>query len=186
MQFDTPYYRQRAEPANVKHALIDPSHTFYPTSNFKKRRNLRVYSHKKNEPNVVQLTARRRVTYNIDGKPIIRLNDEREDKETFTDFTPVDEYRVTLQTNQRFFEKINNTQSLKDKLKFVGEFTGKPFRVSKQNGISQSINFDDIKTRVGESAYDSQSRPKTDQGSRRSKHTAISAREDRRKTELGH
>ena len=30
MQTDTPYYRDRvAEPFNVEHALIDPSHTFF-------------------------------------------------------------------------------------------------------------------------------------------------------------
>lgn len=28
MQDDTPFYRDKLEPYNVKHALVDPSHTF--------------------------------------------------------------------------------------------------------------------------------------------------------------
>ena len=28
MQSDTPFYKDKLEPANVKHALVDPSHTF--------------------------------------------------------------------------------------------------------------------------------------------------------------
>jgi hypothetical protein len=38
MQMDTPYYRDFQEAFNVKHALVDPSHTFVankrPTKDF--------------------------------------------------------------------------------------------------------------------------------------------------------
>lgn len=107
MQFDTPYYRDKADVANVGHALVDPSHTFHPNRYTKKRRNFKVYSFKKSEPNTERLTAKRRVTYNIDGKPIIRLCDQVNDHPSMKEFTPMDDYRMTQKTNRDLFSKLN-------------------------------------------------------------------------------
>jgi hypothetical protein len=42
-QPDTVYYRELLAPFNIKHALIDPSHTFYPGN---RKRNLTTFDFK--------------------------------------------------------------------------------------------------------------------------------------------
>ena len=76
MQFDTPYYRDRLESVNTRHALVDPSHTFtFDNRKNKTPKDFRKYNHKKTELNTVELTSRGRVTYDEKGRAVLRLND---------------------------------------------------------------------------------------------------------------
>ena len=48
------------------------------------------------------------------------------------------------------FGKLNKTASLKDKIAIHGKFNNnKPFKVYKNNGTTQSINMDDLKSKIG-------------------------------------
>lgn len=45
MQDDTPFYKDKLEPVNIKHALVDPSHTFNQPLYHKTRKNINLLSY---------------------------------------------------------------------------------------------------------------------------------------------
>lgn len=76
MQWDTPHYRDgRVNPANIKHALVDPSHTFTYMPNHKTRRmmDFMSYTHKARDKSSEQLDREKLETFDFRGTLIRRL-----------------------------------------------------------------------------------------------------------------
>lgn len=81
LQKDTAHYRGYLSPANVKHALVDPSHTFTMPNNHHTRRPMDFmrYDLKGNKDNKTEtLQYVRRETFDINGNMILRLPEERD------------------------------------------------------------------------------------------------------------
>jgi len=77
------------------------------------------------------LTAIRRVTYDTQGTPIIRLNDNF----PLTDGgTPVEEYKRKSLQNKKFFKEMKKAGSLNEKLKISQSLSNSLFRINKPNG----------------------------------------------------
>lgn len=102
MQMDTPYYRDHQEAVNIKHALVDPSHTF--VANRPSTKDFTLITKKQNELNSKELQRIRRVTYDPKGQPIIRLNDISSHNHTVD---PLSDYKNVRTSNQHFFRQIS-------------------------------------------------------------------------------
>jgi len=81
LQKDTAHYRGYLSPANVKHALVDPSHTFTMPNYHHTRRPMDFMRYdlkgtKDNKTETLQYV--RRETFDINGKMILRLPEERD------------------------------------------------------------------------------------------------------------
>lgn len=72
---DSPYYRGRIAPFNVKHGLVDPSHTMTMPANHKTRRTMDFmdYSRKKNDWTSRERQHLTRETANFTGATYLRL-----------------------------------------------------------------------------------------------------------------
>lgn len=76
LQEDAPYYRSKIEPFNIKHALVDPSHTFNHPLYHKTRKDLDLlgYDLKYGQDKTVrQLQHIRRETIDYNSTNIVRL-----------------------------------------------------------------------------------------------------------------
>lgn len=81
MQADAPHYRGSMSPYNVKHALVDPSHTFIHPPNHKTRREMDFtkYDWKKGRDTLSKDRQHfRRETFDIHGNMILRLPEQRD------------------------------------------------------------------------------------------------------------
>lgn len=80
LAYDSPYYRGRVAPFNVKHGLVDPSHTMMHTSEHHTRRNMDFmgYNKKTGEPDSRYLQHVRRETPHFTGSTLIRLPEARD------------------------------------------------------------------------------------------------------------
>ena len=116
MQGDTPFYRDKLEPYNVKHALVDPSHTFNQPLYHSTRKNLNLLGYdSKNgmDKTVRQIQHERRETVDFSGKNIMRLPERRDYIGEESD--PVVEYYRKRDANKKFFrlrseEKVDLSQ----------------------------------------------------------------------------
>ena len=98
MQIDTPYFRDELAPYNVKHGLVDPSHTFMSPP--KKRRNLQLIDMKGDKDRTCeQLQAYRRVTADYDAKAVMRLP-EPHDYYPGEQMSPIEKYFKTKRANE--------------------------------------------------------------------------------------
>ena len=98
MQVDTPYFKDVLAPYNVKHGLVDPSHTFMSPP--KKRRNLTLIDMKGDKERTCrELQAYRRETADYDAKAVVRLP-EPHDYYPEEQPSPLEKYRKTLKTNE--------------------------------------------------------------------------------------
>ena len=76
MQQDSPYFRRNLAPANVKHALVDPSHMFKQSPT--KRRSVDRYCLKGNrEKSLMEMQSNSRETFDYDNKKIVQMPDFR-------------------------------------------------------------------------------------------------------------
>ena len=81
LQEDAPYYRSKIEPFNVKHALVDPSHTFNHPLYHKTRKNLDLLGYDLKygaDKTVRQLQHIRRETIDYVDDKILRLPEKRD------------------------------------------------------------------------------------------------------------
>lgn len=116
MQDDTPFYRNKLEPFNVKHALVDPSHTFNQPLYHKTRKDTNLLGYDKKDGGDktmrhLQHTRRETVDYTSDN--ILRLPEKRDYIGEEND--PVTEYYRKRDENKKFFrlrseEKVDLTQ----------------------------------------------------------------------------
>lgn len=93
MQEDCPYYKDKMAPFNVKHALVDPSHTFSHPLYHKTRKDLNLlgYDHKNGLDRTVRdLQYVRRETIDYNSSNILRLPERRD--YIGEDSDPVTEY----------------------------------------------------------------------------------------------
>lgn len=107
MQEDTPHYRGALRPYNVKHALVDPSHTFIHPTYHKTRADMDFtkYDWKAGKDTTSRgLQHIRRETFDFDGKMILRLPEKR-DYLKEEEENPVDSYYKTRKDNEGFFNK---------------------------------------------------------------------------------
>jgi hypothetical protein len=98
---DTAHYRGKMEPYNVKHALIDPSHTFtHPTYHHTRRDfDLMGYDKKNGRDKTCKnLQHIRRETFDFNGTMILRLP-ERRDLDVGVKEDPVGDYYNTRKSN---------------------------------------------------------------------------------------
>lgn len=142
MQLDTPYFRDVLEAFNVKHALVDPSHTF--VANRPSTKDFKIYTKKKHELTSKELQQTRRVTYDPKGQPIIRLNDISSHSNTLD---PLSEYNHVKSSNDHFFRQISKAKNTSDKIKMSSTLTGQPFRISRADGSKQVLNGFEIPSR---------------------------------------
>jgi len=109
MQSDSPFFRGDTKPFNVKHALVDPSHTFKHVP--KKSFDFNTVCHKNGKDKTsATLQKERRNTQHFDGAHIIRLPDSRDRKmqrKSTEVSSPVDEFRQTVESNSKFFGRRN-------------------------------------------------------------------------------
>ena len=125
MQSDTAYFKDDRGPANVKHALVDMSHTLYEKplqcklrsdAEIRARKNYLRYDFKRAgaEKKSENLQHERRVTYDFNGTAIVRLAEKRdligEEKED-----PVESYYRAKQDNDSYFKALSRAESLSDK-----------------------------------------------------------------------
>ena len=77
---DTAYFRGRVAPYNVKHALVDPSHTFtMPNSHeTKKELDYMGYTKKARDMSARQWQHKKRETYDYNGTMVLRLPEKRD------------------------------------------------------------------------------------------------------------
>lgn len=116
MQEDTPYYRNKLEPFNVKHALVDPSHTFNYPLNHKSRKDVDLLGYDLKygaDKTVRQLQHERRETIDYNSSNIVRLPERRDYIGEEQD--PVAEYYKKRNENRKFFrlrseEKVDLNQ----------------------------------------------------------------------------
>lgn len=99
-QQDSVYYRENLVPYNVKHALVDPSHSYHPAN---KQRNYSQYDFKgRAQKSSEELNAERRTTVDYDGKHVVRLP-ESKDFYPGENYDPLSSFRATKGENKRFF-----------------------------------------------------------------------------------
>lgn len=91
---------------------------------------MHIHNLKRHEPDTVRLTAQRRVTYDIEGKPLIRLAGDKNDRAE----TSVGDYLDTKRSNDEFFKKLNKTVSLNDKLALSSSHYNKKCDIKRVNG----------------------------------------------------
>lgn len=106
LQSDGPHYRGNMSPYNVKHALVDPSHTFtHPTTHkTRKAMDFTKYDWKRGTDKTSRnLQHIKRETFDIHGKMILRLPEERDYFGEEGD--PVTTFHETLRSNKDFFKK---------------------------------------------------------------------------------
>ena len=119
MQKDTPYFRDKLSPFNVKHALVDPSHTFtmLPHHTTRKDIDMLAYDPKLGKDKTSrELQSIRRTTYDIYGKVVLRLPEHRD---YWGESDPVEDYFAIKDVNKQFFkmkseEKIDLTKFNRD------------------------------------------------------------------------
>jgi hypothetical protein len=106
LQADTMYFRQSQTSTaaiDMQHALVDPSHTFHqePRKMQGRNKSYMVYDLKPKGKEMTQtaINHTRRVTYGIDGKPIVRLVEQRDLVGETKTITPVEEYLRTKSQN---------------------------------------------------------------------------------------
>ena len=77
---DSPYYRGRVAPFNVKHALVDPAHTMVMPASHKTRRTMDFmdYSRKKQDWTSRERQHKTRETANFNGDTYLRLPESRD------------------------------------------------------------------------------------------------------------
>jgi hypothetical protein len=99
----------------------------------------------------------RRVTYGIDGKPIVRLVEQRDliGEDTLT---PMQEYVRTKSQNQDYFKELDRAASIEDKMRITTKYTGNTIKLK-----HKSIFMDKETSSQVKSIFDSKSRPKTSQ-----------------------
>jgi hypothetical protein len=81
MQADGPYYRGHLSPFNVKHGMVDPSHTHMnPADDHEhKDMNFSAYDWKKGRDKYAKdIQHSRRETFDIYGKMVLRLPEKRD------------------------------------------------------------------------------------------------------------
>ena len=96
LQSDGPHYRGNLSPFNVKHALVDPSHTHIHPSYHKTRKEMDFgqYDWKKGKDKTSRnLQHFKRETFDIHGTMILRLPEERDYFGDSSD--PVSKFRDT-------------------------------------------------------------------------------------------
>lgn len=109
LQTDSPHFRGQLSPYNVKHALVDPSHThvhppYHPT---RKEMNFTAYDWKQGKDNTSRnLQHIKRETYDFNGKMILRLPEERDYFGEGPD--PISSYYSTKKSNEGFFQKSSD------------------------------------------------------------------------------
>lgn len=106
LQADGPHYRGNMSPFNVKHALVDPSHTFTQPASHKTRKDMDFtnYDWKKGQDRTCRnLQHVKRETFDIHGNMILRLTENRDYFGEESD--PVTEFHQTMRTNQDSFKK---------------------------------------------------------------------------------
>ena len=128
-QTDTPYFRDRVgEPYNMKHALVDPSHTFQDKTVTNSRGKYNVfYLKKKAEKDSKKLAHERRVTYDMKGNVLLRLS-ERRDSFGGVDpdhVDPLENFKKVKQANKNYFEEANRAESLEDRVRISAKHTSK-------------------------------------------------------------
>ena len=101
---DSPYYRGRVAPFNVKHGLVDPSHTMTMPATHKTRRTMDFmdYSRKKQDWTSRERQHKTRETANFNGNTYLRLPEQRDyfsDQES----NPLDTYLNTRDMNEKYF-----------------------------------------------------------------------------------
>lgn len=104
LQEDAPYYRSKIEPFNVKHALVDPSHTFNHPLHHKTRKNIDLLGYDLKyggDKTIRQLQHLRRETIDYNSSNIVRLPERRDYVGEDTD--PVTEYYRKRNDNRKFF-----------------------------------------------------------------------------------
>lgn len=116
---DSPYFRGLNGAFNVKHGLVDPSHTMVMPPSHKTRRimDFMDYSRKKNEWTSRDRQHLTRETPNFNGTTYIRLPEQR-DYFGEGDMNPLDTYLQTKDYNDKFF-KLNTEQKIN-----LNKFTG--------------------------------------------------------------
>lgn len=124
MQTDSAYFKDNRGPVNVKHALVDMSHTMYEkplqcklraAAETRARKNYLKYDFKRpGEKKSESLQHERRVTYDFNGTPIVRLAEKRdlvgEEKED-----PVESYYKAKMDNDSYFKALSRADSLSEK-----------------------------------------------------------------------
>ena len=116
MQEDCPYYKDKLQPFNVKHALVDPSHTFNHPLYHKTRKDLDLLGYDQKlgaDKTVRELQYVRRETIDYNSSNILRLPERRDYIGEETD--PVTEYSKKRDANRKFFkmrsqEKVDLSQ----------------------------------------------------------------------------
>jgi hypothetical protein len=143
------------EPYNVKHALIDPSHTFTHPLYHHTRRDFDLWGYdKKNgkDRGIKELQHVRRETFDFNGKMIYRLP-ERRDLERGYSEDPVHDYHTTKRNNSEFFKsadrskvdvsRFNNGNYLTSPIAPVGIAKQKNYFVNKQRSNSTGAFFNE-------------------------------------------
>lgn len=120
LQTDTPYYRDRVgEAQSLKHALVDPSHTFLDPRVPKLRPRYNVTTLKGDkEKDSKKLQHERRVTYDFRGTPVLRLAEERDRSGGIEEtVAPLENYRRTKEANKVFFDEMARAGSLEERMR---------------------------------------------------------------------
>lgn len=105
MQADTPHFRGHLSPLNVKHGMIDASHTLMNPADDKEHKDMdfTAYDWKSGrDRSCREIQRTRRETFNIHGTMILRLP-ERRDYIKGEEVDPVTNYRKTQRDNKAFF-----------------------------------------------------------------------------------
>ena len=106
MQEDSPFYKGILAPYNVKHALLDPSHTFVhpPYHKTRAKMDFGIYDHKKTrDQSCEKLQHIRRETFDIHGNNILRLPEQR-DMFIEDEVSPLKTYYDKKSDNEKFFK----------------------------------------------------------------------------------
>ena len=106
MQTDTPFFRGHLAPFNVKHGLVDPSHTHVNPADGHEHKDMDFsnYDWKRGrDKESKNLQYIRRETFDIHGNMILRLPEKR-DFFNNTEGDPVKNYYRTQRDNKHFFK----------------------------------------------------------------------------------
>ena len=104
---DSPYYRGKLSAFNVKHGLVDPSHTMIMPPSHKTRKTMDYMDYTKKSKDWTSRERQHltRETPNFNGKTYIRLHEQR-DHAGEIQKSPLDTYIETKDFNDKFF-KLN-------------------------------------------------------------------------------
>lgn len=130
LQNDTPYYRELLAPFNVKHALVDPSHTFTQPKwhKMKRDKNLMAYDLKGKQRDTREQQSYRRETIDFTSDNILRLPEQR-DYWGGPAPDPVDTYYKAKQDNKKFF-RMKSEEKID-----LGQFGKSNYLVAKKPGV---------------------------------------------------